>query len=110
MQQTRSRLERLPEQPAQDGEATRKQLAGVRQTVETQDVPATLNDINHRNTQIPWEEVEEAGGPQVRFSEYKNKPLWRRLGLYLRLVRGSNDSYASQFRAESIGRLSDYQK
>lgn len=110
MARTRSQLEQLPEQPAPENESTRKELAGVRRRVETQDVPATLNDINHRNTQIPWEEVEEASGPRIRFSEYGNKPLWRRLGVFLRLTRGGNDSFGTQFRAESLARLSDYQK
>lgn len=110
MAQTRSRLDRLPEHTAPEPEGVRKQLADVRQNVETQNVPTTVAEINHRNTQIPWEEVEEASGPRVRFAEYKNKPLWRRMGIFLRLIRGGNDSYGAQFRAESLGKLSDYQK
>ena len=77
---------------------------------EEMDTDLALRQINHRDTQIPWETLEEARKPGVRFAELQNKPFWRRLGLYTKLMKGSNDSYGAHFHAEKLGKLSDYQK
>lgn len=108
MAQTRNRLERLPDAPQRGG--AREQLAAVRQSVERETDLALVDRINHRDTRIPWEQTEEAATPQVRFSEMQNAPLWRRVGLYWRLLKGSNDSYGAHFHAERLHALSDYQK
>lgn len=110
MAQTRSRLERLPERPGPDAEQTRRRLADVRRNVEVADPAAAVRQINHRDTQIPWEEVEETSGPQISFNTVQNAALFKKLGLYVRLMRGSNNSHGAHFHAEQLGRLSDYQK
>jgi len=108
MAQTRNRLEQLPDSPRRSG--TRERLAAARQSVERETDLTLVDRINHRDTRIPWEQTQEAATPEVRFSEMQNAPLWRRVGLYMRLLKGSNDSYGAHFHAERLHALSDYQK
>lgn len=108
MTQVRNNPERLPETPKNEG--TREQLSAARKSVERDAETTLVERINHRDTRIPWEQTEEAATPEVRFSEMQNAPLWKRMGLYWKLLKGSNDSYGAHFHAERLHALSDYQK
>ncbi len=99
---TRASLEKLSVK-----RATHEQLDYARENVGT---TQELQTINHRNARIPWEQLEEAKGPQVRFADFEKAGLLKKFGLYLRMMKGSNNAQGAHFRAEKLAKFSDYEK